>query len=208
MLFVLGVGSLVGPTNGIRTAMKDKFKHVEDWKISLVVAIYGLISGSIYYFSSGLEIIELVDDYGVTLVTFNLAIFEIFTLSYIYGVDRILFDIKFMLGFTPSKYWMICWKYLTPFFLVTLLIYDYITKLIIDSDSELPFVVRIIGYLISTSALIHLPIIMIAEYIRSDGKTWLEKVKNAFAPLPNWGPLNSKLLEEYQIQLNEDNTRL
>lgn len=203
MFFVLGIGSLVGPTNGIRTAIKDKFKHVEDWKISLLVVIFGLISGSIYYTQSGLSILELVDDYGVTLVIFNLAIFEIITFSYIYGIDRIIFDIKFMLGFTPSKYWVICWKYLTPIFLVVLLIYHYITP----SSSDLPVPAKIIGYIISASALIHLPIIMIIESTDSDGANWKEKIKKAFSPLPNYGPLNSKILEEYQRELDE-NTKL
>lgn len=207
MLYVLGIGSLIASVSGIMTTIQDNFKSVKNWQAAMCVAIYGIISGSIYYTQSGQDILGLVDSYGVTFVTFNLAICEIVTLCYIYGVPRIMTDIKFMLGFTPGAYWRICWTYLTPIFLILLLIYDYMTKLISDTPSEYPFGARVVGYLLATLALIHLPVILIFECFTSDGSNWSEKIQKAFSPLPNWGPAgNKKLLEKYQQE--DYNTRL
>jgi solute carrier family 6 (neurotransmitter transporter, glycine) member 5/9 len=199
MLYVLGIGSLIASVSGIMTTIQDNFKCVKNWQAAMCVAIYGVISGSIYYTQSGQEILELVDSYGVTFVTFNLAICEIVTFCYIYGVERIMSDIKFMLGFTPGVYWRTCWKYLTPTFLIALLVYDYISKMISESKSEYPFEAQIVGYLLAGLALIHLPLVMIIECFKSEGASWSEKIKKAFSPLPDWGPLgNKKLLAKYQ----------
>lgn len=199
MLYVLGIGSLVASVSGITTAIQDNFKCVKNWQAALCVAIYGIISGSIYYTQSGQEILGLVDDYGVTFVTFNLAILEIVTFCYIYGVERILTDVKFMLGFTPGMYWQVCWKYLTPIFLIVLLIYDYVMKALSDSESEYPLGARLFGYALAALALIHLPLVMIIECCNSEGENWNEKIKKAFSPLPDWGPSgNKKLLAKYQ----------
>jgi glucan phosphoethanolaminetransferase (alkaline phosphatase superfamily) len=197
MLYVLGIGSLIASVSGIMTTIQDKYKSIKNWQAAMCVAIYGVISGSIYYTQSGQDILGLVDD-GVTFITFNLAICEIVTLCYIYGVTRIMSDIKFMLGFTPGTYWRICWKFLTPLFLVALLFYDYTTKMISQTPSEYPFAARIVGYTLSTLALIFLPIILIYECFTSEGSNWCEKIKKAFSPASNWGPANKKLLEKYQ----------
>ena len=34
------------------------------------------------------------------------------------GLDRLCGDIKAMLGFAPGIFWRICWKYISPFFLL------------------------------------------------------------------------------------------
>lgn len=55
---------------------------------------------------------KLVDFYGCSFVTLILAIIELVTIGWIYGVPRLCMDIKFMLGFNPNLYWRICWRYL------------------------------------------------------------------------------------------------
>ena len=38
--------------------------------------------------------------------------------SSISGLDQFLRDAKLMLGFTPGIYWRICWKFISPVFLM------------------------------------------------------------------------------------------
>jgi hypothetical protein len=198
MLFILGIGSIIAPITGIMCVIQVNFEFIKTWQAALIVSCYGLFSGSVYYTQSGQDILDLVDDYGVTFVIFNLSIFEIVTFCYIYGVSRVVNNIKFMLGFTPGIYLRICWKYLTPIFLVTLLLYGYVNN-ISDNSSQFPFEARVFGFSLSVLALIHLPLIMIYECFESKGSNWIEKIKTAFSPKENWGPArNSEFFILYQ----------
>lgn len=66
--------------------------------------------------------IGLVDHYGVNSVVLTLAAFEVIAFCHCYGVKRICGDVTFMLGQAPSKFYQICWKYITPTLLVGLII--------------------------------------------------------------------------------------
>lgn len=191
-------------TSCIVTEVKDHFHSVKNWQAALGVAICGVFFGSIYYTQSGLHILDLVDYYGATFVAFNLVIFELITFCYIYGVDRLCLDIKFMLKFRPGFYWRICWRFLTPSLMAFLVLYYYYNMFFNDDDNGFPLIARLVGYFLATSALCHLPIIMIYEIYRSDGETIVEKIKDAFSPLSNWGPRDEKLQLTYQQYLREN----
>lgn len=59
-------------------------------------------------------ILELLDYYGATLVTITLAVFELLTFAWIYGVNRVCKDIEFMLGIKTGLFWRVCWGIVTP----------------------------------------------------------------------------------------------
>jgi solute carrier family 6 amino acid transporter-like protein 5/7/9/14 len=50
-----------------------------------------------------------------------------FTVYLFIGLDRVLQDIKFMLGIELGIYWKFCWKFLIPFSLAFFFIYDSVT---------------------------------------------------------------------------------
>jgi hypothetical protein len=50
----------------------------------------------------------------------NQSLYNIFTVST--GLDQFLADVKKMLGFTPWWYWRICWKFISPVFLMVTLL--------------------------------------------------------------------------------------
>lgn len=192
----------------IVTEIKDHFNTSKNWPAALGVAIFGTIFGSIYYTQSGFDILDIVDHYGATFVAFNLVIFELITFCYIYGVDRLCRDIQFMLKFRPGIYWRVCWRFLTPAMIFGLVVYYYYDLYNGDDshewESKYPVAARYVGYLLATSALCHLPIIMIYEIYRSEGDTLSEKIKGAFSPLSTWGPRDEKLQVTYQQFMREE----
>jgi solute carrier family 6 (neurotransmitter transporter, glycine) member 5/9 len=188
----------------IITEIKDHFRSVKNWQAALLVSLFGMCFGSIYYTQSGLSILSLVDHYGATFVAFNLVIFELCTFCYIYGVDRLCLDVQFMLKFRPSFYWRICWRFLTPALTLFLVVYYYNELFTGEDENNFPFQAKIVGYILATSALCQLPLIMIYEIYKSDGKTLTEKIKKAFSPLSNWGPRDEKLQLTYQQYLLEN----
>jgi solute carrier family 6 amino acid transporter-like protein 5/7/9/14 len=123
MLFVLGIGSNIGMTNCIMTVIKDKFPKIECWKIIVGIAIVGITIGSVYTTPGGQFLINFLDFYGASFVALILAIIELVTVSWIYGVDRLCDDIEFMLKRKTGLYWRLCWKYITPTMMISIFLY-------------------------------------------------------------------------------------
>lgn len=123
MLFVLGIGSNIGMTGTVMTIVKDRFPHLECWKIVLSIAAVGMSVGTIYTTPGGQYLINLLDFYGASFVALVLAIVELLTVSWIYGVDRFCRDIEFMLGRKTGVYWRVCWGIITPLMMIGILTY-------------------------------------------------------------------------------------
>ena len=75
-----------------------------------------------------------MDYYGASFVAFVLAIAELITFGWIYGVPRFCKDTEFMLGFRPNLYWRLCWRYIVIIFNLILL-YLFINGFIEFLDS-------------------------------------------------------------------------
>ena len=205
MLYVLGIGSNVAMTSCLVTEIRDHFRKVTNWQAALLVATVGTAIGSIYLtqvilksfkrifainffqLQSGLHILALVDYYGSTFIAFNLVVFELITFCYIYGVDRMCKDIKFMLGFTPNIYWRTCWKYLTPSFMTFLVIYYYWDfeeqrNSGLGRESDYPPMAYAIGWCLALSGLLQLPAFAIYEIYKFEAPT-LREVKMLLSTL-------------------------
>lgn len=70
--------------------------------------------------------LNMVDYFGVSMVVYVLAIAELLTLGWIYGVSQICKDAEFMLGIKTSWYWRICWGIITPLMMIAILIYQIV----------------------------------------------------------------------------------
>ncbi|XP_012937070.2 sodium-dependent dopamine transporter [Aplysia californica] len=65
---------------------------------------------------------QLVDWYIAAYVLIVDSILELFIISWIYGAERFFDDIKLMLGYRPPYIFAIFWRFLTPLFLMTVLV--------------------------------------------------------------------------------------
>lgn len=126
MLFVLGIGSNVGMASCMSTVIKDQFGHLKNWTVVVGIAIVGYFLGLLYITPGGQFLLNLVDYFGVTFVALVLAIFELVTIAWIYGVKRLCRDVEFMIGIKTSLYYRICWAVVTPLLMLTILIYTLV----------------------------------------------------------------------------------
>jgi solute carrier family 6 amino acid transporter-like protein 5/7/9/14 len=115
MLLTLGIGTIIAQTNCFMTVIRDQFPGIQHWKVISGIAVVMVCLGSIYLTPNGQPVLKLVDFFGCSFVVLILAIMELITISWIYGVDRLCKDIEFMLGFRPSIYWRMCWKYIVRY---------------------------------------------------------------------------------------------
>lgn len=132
MLFVLGIGSNIGMTSTIMTVIRDRFPKIECWKIVIAIAIVGISIGCIYTTPGGQFLINFLDFYGASFVGLILAIIELLTVTWIYGVDRLCLDIEFMLNRKTGIYFVACWKFITPSMMIGIFVYFVWTFKLVD----------------------------------------------------------------------------
>lgn len=132
MLFILGIGCNIGMTSCIMTVIRDRFPKIECWKIVIGIALVGISIGSIYTTPGGQFLINFLDFYGASFVALILAIIELITVSWIYGVDRLCIDVEFMLKRKTGIFYRVCWKFITPTMMIGIFIYFICTWKSVD----------------------------------------------------------------------------
>lgn len=107
----------------------------------------------------GQSILSIVDFYGATLVAFTLAITELYTFCYMYGVGRFCRDIEFMLGRIPNIFWRICWWTITPGLMTVIVVYTlWNFEKPKEGDVDIPDIAHYIGWCLTAVGLIQVPI--------------------------------------------------
>lgn len=127
MLFVLGIGSIVGMTGSIITVITDQFSHLEKKYLVFGTSTIAFLIGLVYLTPGGQFLLNLFDFYGASFVAFFLAIAELVSIGWIYGTKRFCQDIEFMLGIKTGVIWRMCWSIITPLFMVCILGYTIAT---------------------------------------------------------------------------------
>ena len=66
--------------------------------------------------NGGIYILQLVDNHSATYSALILGCLEVSVMAWIYGVDKFLEDLRFMLGFYPYPrlFWKWSWKISSP----------------------------------------------------------------------------------------------
>ncbi|KAF7237394.1 hypothetical protein EG68_11103 [Paragonimus skrjabini miyazakii] len=68
--------------------------------------------------TGGYLILTLLDTHGAPISILFIVFCECVALCWFYGTKRFCADIRMMLGFTPGKFWQICWTFISPLFLL------------------------------------------------------------------------------------------
>uniref|UniRef100_A0A8C5SM62 Sodium-dependent neutral amino acid transporter B(0)AT2 n=1 Tax=Laticauda laticaudata TaxID=8630 RepID=A0A8C5SM62_LATLA len=121
MLVNLGLGSMFGTIEGITTPIVDTFK-VRKEILTVACCLLAFCIGLIFVQRSGNYFVTMFDDYSATLPLLIVVILENIAMSYIYGIDKFMEDLKDMLGFSPNQFYYYTWKYISPIVLLSLLV--------------------------------------------------------------------------------------
>lgn len=200
MLFVLAIGSNVGMSVCLMTAIRDKFKHLSHARVAVAIALCQFCIGLLYTTQGGQYLLNMVDYFGVSMVIYVLAIAELITFGWIYGVSRICKDTEFMLGIKTSWYWRICWGVVTPLMMISILIYQiikyepltyngipyptmYYCKCILHVRFDLINKIQsilVIGWGMSIFGIMQLPIWAAVAVYKQEGKSLMEVSRISF----------------------------
>uniref|UniRef100_A0A2M3YZL4 Sodium-dependent nutrient amino acid transporter 1 n=1 Tax=Anopheles braziliensis TaxID=58242 RepID=A0A2M3YZL4_9DIPT len=207
MLFIVGVGSNLGVTTSIITAIRDQRPELKHWVVVVAIATIGFFLGLVYLTPGGFDFLGVVDDFGAKYISLTFAVLELVTVAWIYGVDRICRDIRYMLDRSTSLYWRLCWGLIAPVTTMIILIYSFIHfKLPIA-----PIGYNVFGFCIYIIAVLQLPAwYLYAIYCRRrrHDESLRKAAWNVLKPLANWGPESDSLraiyrTEEEQAQVKE-----
>uniref|UniRef100_T1JI01 Transporter n=1 Tax=Strigamia maritima TaxID=126957 RepID=T1JI01_STRMM len=193
MLLTLGMGTQFTILETVVTTIvdewPDKLRKYHQWVllgVCIVMYFFGLGLCS----EGGMYMLQLMDKFCATYSTLFIGLGEVVVLSWVYGVDKLLNDIKVMIGRYPFHplYWKLMWKYVTPITLICILMFN-----IIDFDGvryanyEFPTWTLALGWLMALSSVIMIPIVAICKLYRVKG-TLYERVKCLIKPDESWGP--------------------
>ena len=186
MLATLGLGTASGLINVWITIIRDEFPSVSKPAASCIVCLLGFCSGLVYTSSGGQAVLELMDYYGGSIIILFLAILEIIVTAWIYRTSNLLKDFQSMLGMKLGMYWKVCWSFIIPVSLSSIMIYTLAYyKPVEYNGAALPVSAQVCGWMVTLTGVF----IVIIYFIYSVVTTWGRKT-GVFSPHATWGPRN------------------
>ncbi|XP_012577185.1 PREDICTED: sodium-dependent dopamine transporter [Condylura cristata] len=177
-------GRQMGGMESVITGLIDEFqllhRHRELFTLFIVLAtfllsLFCVTNGGIYVFT-------LLDHFAAgTSILFGVLI-EAIGVAWFYGVRQFSEDIKQMTGQRPSLYWRLCWKFVSPCFLLFVVVVSIVT---FRPPHYGPYVfpewANTLGWTIAASSMSMVPIYAAYKFCSLPG-TLREKLAYAIAP--------------------------
>uniref|UniRef100_A0A7N6C1E5 Transporter n=1 Tax=Anabas testudineus TaxID=64144 RepID=A0A7N6C1E5_ANATE len=132
--------------------------------------------------SGGIYVLTLLDKYAAgTSILFGVLI-EAIGVSWFYGVDRFSEDIQRMMGFKPGLYWRLCWKFVSPVFLLFVVIASTVTSSGLKYDDyTFPYWSNLVGWGVAMSSMLFVPSYAIYKLLSVPG-TFKERLAYGITP--------------------------
>uniref|UniRef100_A0A8C1VG52 Transporter n=1 Tax=Cyprinus carpio TaxID=7962 RepID=A0A8C1VG52_CYPCA len=180
MLLTLGIDSSMGGMEAVITGLSDDFKILKRNRklFTFAVAFGTFLIALLCITNGGIFVLTLLDRYAAgTSILFGVLI-EAIGVSWFYGVDRFSEDIERMMGFKPGIYWRLCWKFVSPAFLLLAVIASIVTSGDLRYDDYIfPRWSNMVGWSIALSSMLFVPIYAIYKLLILPG-TFKEKSSN------------------------------
>ncbi|XP_025120005.2 sodium- and chloride-dependent glycine transporter 1 isoform X3 [Bubalus bubalis] len=193
MLILMGLGTQFCLLETLVTAIVDEVgnKWILQQKIyvTLGVAVAGFLLGIPLTSQAGIYWLLLMDNYAASYSLVIISCIMCVSIMYIYGHQNYSEDIQMMLGFPPPCFFQICWRFISPTIIFLILIFLVIQyQPITYNQYRYPSWAEAIGFLMALSSVICIPFYALFHFQRTDGDTFLQRLKNSTKPTRDWGP--------------------
>eukprot|EP00069_Balaena_mysticetus_P006487 bmy_05113T0 len=131
MLFCLGLSSMFGNMEGVVVPLQDLKVIPKNWPKELLTGLICLgmyLIAFVFTLNSGQYWLSLLDSYAGSIPLLIIAFFEMFSVVYVYGVDRFNRDIEFMIGHKPNIFWQVTWRVVSPLIMLTIFLFFFVIK--------------------------------------------------------------------------------
>uniref|UniRef100_A0A8C9SM69 Transporter n=1 Tax=Scleropages formosus TaxID=113540 RepID=A0A8C9SM69_SCLFO len=184
MLLTLGIDSSMGGMEAVITGLSDDFKVLKRNRkmFTTVVAFGTFLMALLCVTNGGIYVLTLLDTYAAgTSILFGVLI-EAIGVSWFYGVDRFSEDIERMMGFKPGLYWRLCWKFVSPAFLLFVVITSIVTSGGLRYDDYVfPGWSNVVGWGVAMSSMLFVPGYAIYKFLTVPG-TFKERLAYCITP--------------------------
>merc|ERR1719232_1537315 len=207
MLVCLGIDSQFAMVEVVITSVKDAFEHTLSTKnvrhelVVLFVCVISFCCGLPNLFQGGIYFFQIIDFYTAAISLMYIALFETVAIVWLYGVRRLSDNIEEMTGRQPNIIFKFCWMFVSPVLILVIWIftlYDYEAPPY--GDYSYPWWCILLGWCIAALSILPIPIMAVIAIINAEGKTFLDKIKNAASPKMDEIDVNLKAKEAYQEQ--------
>ncbi|KAA0185349.1 hypothetical protein HAZT_HAZT008780, partial [Hyalella azteca] len=170
MFVILGLDSQFSLVETLTSAIYDQFTSLREHKPLVIstLSLFMFVISIAFCLEGGLYVFELFNWYSGWLSVIIYGIVELFTVTYIYGIDRFMKNIRDEMEiYMPMflyVYWAASWAVLSPIVLMTVFffaIYSYIPAYY--EDYVYPPVVQGCGWLLVVLPLLSLPVSALYE---------------------------------------------
>uniref|UniRef100_A0A670YQN3 Transporter n=1 Tax=Pseudonaja textilis TaxID=8673 RepID=A0A670YQN3_PSETE len=172
MLLSLGIDSSMGGMEAVITGLADDFQILKRNRklFTLAVCISTFLLSLLCVSNGGIYILTLLDNYAAGTSILFAVLVEAIGVSWFYGVDRFSEDIQRMLGFKPGIYWRLCWKFVSPGFLLFVILVSVINSKPLTYDQyTFPTWANSVGWAVASSSMILVPAYILYKLLRTPG---------------------------------------
>ena len=173
MLLALGLGTQFSIMETITRIVVDALDGRASHRLVLTCACSTMmLAGLSMTTQGGMYVLTLMDSHAGTFSALVTGLVEVLAISWVYGVDRFLEDIRRMIGWTGLEpfyqlhriYWSIIWKAVTPTLLLVILVasaFEY--KPMSYGDFIFPGWANGLGWMVSGVSVLCIPTVMVIK---------------------------------------------
>ncbi|XP_069824557.1 sodium-dependent noradrenaline transporter isoform X1 [Dendropsophus ebraccatus] len=172
MLITLGIDSAMGGMEAVITGLADDIAIFKKHRklFTFLVAVITFLFALLCITNGGIYVVTLLDTFAAGTSILFAVLIEAIGVSWFYGVDRFSDDIYRMLGFKPGLYWRLCWKFVSPAFLLFVVIASIVTYNPLEYDDyRFPPWANRTGWAIALSSMMLVPLYFIYKFITVKG---------------------------------------
>uniref|UniRef100_A0AAQ4S267 Transporter n=1 Tax=Gasterosteus aculeatus aculeatus TaxID=481459 RepID=A0AAQ4S267_GASAC len=184
MLLTLGIDSSMGGMEAVITGLSDDFKILKrNRKLFTFATAFGTFLVALFCITNGgIYVLTLLDKYAAGTSILFAVLFEAIGVSWFYGVDRFSEDIERMMGFKPGLYWRLCWKFVSPAFLLFVVIASAVTSSGLKYDDYVfPNWANVVGWCVAMSSMLFVPCYAIYKFCSVKG-TFKQRIAYCITP--------------------------
>ncbi|KAL5021739.1 hypothetical protein ScPMuIL_000894 [Solemya velum] len=192
MLITLGMDSAFGGLESPLTGLSDQFAKFTKSKWSRELLTF-IVVFSAFFCSlpcttwGGMYVFKILDTFAAGTSIVFAVLCQVIAVAWFYGIDQLCSDIQKMTGYRPGMYWRLCWKFLSPTFLIIIVISSVLhyEPLIYKGgigQYVYPYYANVVGWLIALSTMGLIPLYAIYKLLVTQG-TLRERIAICISPV-------------------------
>lgn len=201
MLLSLGIDSQFGMLETCTSGFIDEFpKYLRSHRtlFTAIFCAFQFMVGIPFITQGGMYLFQILDWYAAAFSAMVIAFLECVVLSYIYGAGRLYRDLEMMMGKTPSRWWKICWCFITPIIMLTMLVYSSVSMAPPTyGDYVYPGWAIGLGWIVAMCSIVPIPVVALCRIAKAEG-TLSERIRLLLRPTELWRPSDPHLRLRYR----------